>query len=66
MGKCPKISYIKASDERHMQIVQTQIRLKEKSDLGYTVYHSTKYFKKQLHKKQSFGKKRYGIHCLKF
>ena len=48
--------------------MQTQIRLflKEQSDQGYTVYHSTKYFKKQLLKKQNIGKKKYGIECSKF
>ena len=30
------------------------------------VCHSTKNFKKQLHKKQNLGKKKYGIKCLKF
>ena len=35
-----------------MQTVQTQIRLLIRI---YTVYHSTKYFKKRLHKKQTLG-----------
>ena len=35
--------------------MQTQIRLllKEQSDKIYNVCHSTKYFEKQLHKKQN-------------
>ena len=39
-----------------MQTVQTQIRLllKEQSDQGLHC-HSTKYFKKQVHKKQTLG-----------
>ena len=40
-----------------MQTVQTQIRLllQEQSDLGLYCLPSTKYFKKQLHKKQNLG-----------
>ena len=47
-----------------MQTVQTQIRLllsytapKEQSDWVYSVCHPTKYFKKQLHKKQNLVQK---------
>ena len=29
----------------------------------YTVWHFTKYFKKQLHKKAKFRPKKYGIKC---
>ena len=37
----------------YVQTVQTQIRLLN----VYTVCHSTKYFQKQLHKKQNLGQK---------
>ena len=52
-----------------MQTVQTQIRLllKEQSDQGLiTVCLSTKHLKKQLHKNQNLGQKRYRIKCSKF
>ena len=38
----------------HMQTVQTQIKLCSLIKV-FTVCHSTKHFKKQLHKKQTFG-----------
>ena len=51
--KCPKILYTKVSENWHIQTVQAQLRLLR----VYTVCHSTKYFKKQLHKKQNLGHK---------
>ena len=76
-NKCPKISHTKVSEKNGICKLCTPI-----SDCSwsliriYTVYHSTKYFKK-LHKKQNLGKKknkkkknnkrkRYEIKCLKF
>ena len=52
-GKYPKISKSKFLAKWHMQTVQTQISLIR----VYTVCHLTKYFKKQLHKKQNLSQK---------
>ena len=43
-----------------MPTVQTQIKLllKQQSDQGYTVCNSSKYFKKQLHKKSKIKAKK--------
>ena len=41
-----------------IQIVQTQIRLKEQLIKVYTVCHSSDYFKEQLHKKQILVEKK--------
>ena len=41
----------------NMQTVQIQIRLLLSLIRVYTVCHSTKYFKEQLHKKQTLGQK---------
>ena len=46
-GKCPKILYTKVSDKVAYA----------KSALDHSVCHSSKYLKKQLHKKQNSGKK---------
>ena len=57
--KCPKISYSKVVDRTAYansadpdQTATRSSRIKV-----YTVCHSTKYFKKQLHKKQNLGPK---------
>ena len=63
-GKCPKIVYTKVSDKMAYanSADPDQTALIEVC----TVYHSTKYFKKELHKKQNLGKKMYEIKCSKF
>ena len=47
-GKCPRILYTKVSDK--MAYAYSAIWV-------YTVCHSTKYCKKELHKKQNLGQK---------
>ena len=59
-GKCIKISYTKVSDKMaYANSADPDQTAPERSSLirVYTVCHSTKYFKKELHKKQNLGQK---------
>ena len=62
-SECPKILYTKVVNK----IAYANSADQDQTALikFYTVSHSTKYFKKQLHKKQNWPKK-YGIKCSKF
>ena len=58
-AKCPQISYTKVSDEIAYSYSADPDQTAPRSSLirVYTVCHSNKYFKKQLHKKQNLGQK---------
>ena len=56
-----KILYTKGTDKWHVHIVPTQISLIR----VYTVYHSSKIFKKQLHESKNFPLN-YGMKHSKF
>ena len=67
-GKCPKISFTKVDKMAYTNSEDPDQTAPASGAVwsgSYTVCHSTKYFKKQLHKKQNLGKKKYGIKCLK-
>ena len=54
-----KLSYTKLSDKMSYANIADSDQTASEGSLVrvYTVCHSTKYFKKQLHKKQDLGKK---------
>ena len=57
-GKCPKISYTKVSDKMAYanSADPDQTALERAVQSGSTLFcHFTKYFKKQLHKKQNLS-----------
>ena len=63
-GKCPKISNTKVSDKTpHANTAAPD--QSAHSDQGLHC-HSTKHFKKQLHKKQNLSQKKYGLKYSKF
>ena len=60
-GKCPKISYTKVPDEMaYANSADTDQTAPCNLIRVYTVCHSTKYFKKQVYKKQNLSIKSMG------